>query len=169
MHFYGPLTQAQFVGDLLVKLARRQLQQDFALAATKRSYAIMGSLAPDIVGPRDIFGYLNLRAEIILKLAGCIEDRGYHHGISEWCAILFVVQDLDHHRLAPANAIAQHLRQPGLGPGTGQKPAIVPDNFRACVTGQRNERIIAFDDRIVRQPRIADDSCDGTARDHGGK
>lgn len=75
MHFYGPLAQAQFKGNLLVELARRHLQQDFALAAAERCYAIMGSLAPRIVRPRDIFGNLDLRAEIILKLADCVEDR----------------------------------------------------------------------------------------------
>ena len=39
------------------------------------------------------------------------------------------------------------------------------DDFSALIASERDERIIAFDDRIIRKPGIADNSSNGAGPD----
>ena len=69
MHFDRAFAEAQFIGNLLVELARSQLHQNFTLTWAERCDALVRNLAALIIRPRYIFSNFDLRAKKILQFA----------------------------------------------------------------------------------------------------
>ena len=131
--------------------------QNFFLAAAEAFNTFCSAVAAYIVGLRLIFADFDLGTEVIFHFASGIKDRRDHDGVAEGRAVLLVIQDFDHDRLVAPDAFAQDQGLVIFGGGTAQEPAVATDDLLSCVTRQFDERIIAGNDGVVRQTRIADD------------
>lgn len=108
----------------------------------------------------------HLRPQKIFEAAIASEDRRDENGVAERRAVLLVIEDFDEHGTLFADGAAQLFAELGFGSRTGQKPAILADDLGGGIAGQRDKGIVAFDNRIVGAPRIADDRRDRASCDH---
>ena len=90
-----------------------------------------------------------LRPEEILELALGIIDRPDMNRVPEGCAILAIVQDVDHgiDALFDRAAQARHGRGRGLLPL--EKTAIAPDDFVDRIAREFDEGVVAIDDGAI--------------------